>query len=752
MNEMSHKWIGARTIRPDGADKVTGRAQYSADLAMPGMVWGKILRSPHAHAVIKSIDTSRAEALPGVKAVVTAKDFVPFPVDKPVPLGIQDMRWMARNMLAHEKALFHGYPIAALAAINEEVAAEACKLIAVDYEVLPHAIEIEDAIRPGAPILHDFLQHEGKPSNIAGTMVLKTGDIEKGFAEADVVVEHTFTTRPVHQGYIEPHACTVSCAADGKVTIWSSSQGQFMVRAMTSLLTGIPQSDIRAIPAEIGGGFGAKTIVYLEPVAVLLSKKAGRPVKIVMSRDEVMRATGPAPGSLMTVKIGAKKDGTLVAAKGDFYLQAGCLPGSPLRGPVGCSFAAYAIPNVLSTGYDVVSNRSKVAAYRAPGAPHGAFATEGVLDEIAEKLGLDPLEMRIRNSTKAGDKAIYGPTFGAVTFVETVEAIRKHPHYTAPLDRNPRPGVKRGRGVASGFWYNAGGESSVQVNITEDGNVVVTTGHPDVGGSRASIANVVAELLGIEHSQVNVIIGDTQTIGFSNLTGGSRVTFASAMVATASVEKVVGQLKERAAKIWNIDAEAIKWEDGMALPAGDNAGKFPPLSLKELAAKANEMGGPIGAQVQLNTTGADPGFATHCVDVEVDVDLGIVRVLRYTAAQDVGRALHPSYVEGQIQGGVVQGIGWALSEEYLYDKDGKVDNATFLDYRMPVCSDVPMIEALVIEIPNPKHPQGVRGVGEAPIVPPLAAIANAVHDALGVRFYDLPMSPPRVTARLEEAQ
>ncbi|MBR0648171.1 xanthine dehydrogenase family protein molybdopterin-binding subunit [Roseomonas terrae] len=751
MNEMSTKWIGARTIRPDGADKVTGRAQYSADYNMPGMVWGKILRSPHAHAAIRSIDTSKAEALPGVKAVVTAKDMVSFPVDKAVALGIQDMRWMARNMLAHEKALFHGHPIAAVAAINEQVAAEACKLIVVDYEVLPHAIEIEDAIKPDAPILHDFMKHEGKPSNIAGTMVLKAGDIENGFAEADVVVERTFTTRPVHQGYIEPHACTVSYAADGRVTIWSSSQGQFMVRAMTSLLTGIPQSNIRAIPAEIGGGFGAKTIVYLEPVAVLLSKKSGRPVKIVMSRDDVQRATGPAPGSLMTVKIGAKKDGTLVAAKGDFYLQAGCLPGSPLRGPVGCSFAAYAIPNVLSTGYDVVSNRSKVAAYRAPGAPHGAFAAETVLDEIAEKLGLDPLEMRIRNSVKPGDKAIYGAVFGDVTFTETVDAIRKHPHYKAPLDKNPRPGVKRGRGVASGFWYNAGGESSVQVNITEDGNVVVTTGHPDVGGSRASIANVVAELIGIEHGRVNVIIGDTQTIGFSNLTGGSRVTFASAMVATASCEKVIGQLKDRAAKIWKIDADAVKWEDGMALPAGDNAGKFPPLSLKELAAKANEMGGPIGTQVQLNTTGADPGFATHCVDVEVDVDLGIIRVLRYTAAQDVGRALHPSYVEGQIQGGVVQGIGWALSEEYLYDKNGKVDNATFLDYRMPVCSDVPMIEALVIEIPNSKHPQGVRGVGEAPIVPPLAAIANAVYDALGKRFFALPMSPPKVTERLDAA-
>ena len=751
MNDMTNKWIGQRTIRPDGADKVTGRAQYSADFNMPGMIWGKVLRSPHAHARIRGIDTSKAEALPGVKAVVTAKDIVEFPLDKSVMLGIQDMRWMCRNVMAREKALFHGHPVAAVAAINEEVAAAACALIEVDYEVLPHVIEIEDAIKPDAPILHEWNQFEGKPSNIAGTMVLKSGDIEKGFAEADLVVERTFTTRPVHQGYIEPHACTVSHAADGRVTIWSSSQGQFMVRAMTSLLTGIPQSNIRAIPAEIGGGFGAKTIIYLEPVAVMLSKKSGRPVKMVMTRDEVQRATGPAPGSLMTVKIGAKKDGTLVAAQGTFYLQAGGLPGSPLRGPVGCSFAAYAIPNVLSVGYDVVSNRSKVAAYRAPGAPHGAFATESVLDEIAETLGLDPLEMRIRNSAKPGDKAIYGATFGDVTFTETVDAIRKHPHYTAPLDKNPRPGVKRGRGVASGFWYNAGGESSVQVNITEDGNVVVTTGHPDVGGSRASIANVVAELIGIDHSRVNVIIGDTQTIGFSNLTGGSRVTFASAMVATASCEKVIGQLKERAAKIWKIEAEAVKWEDGMALPAGDNAGKFPPLSLKELAAKANEMGGPIGTQVQLNTTGADPGFATHCVDVEVDVDLGIVRVLRYTAAQDVGRALHPSYVEGQIQGGVVQGIGWALSEEYLYDKQGRVDNASFLDYRMPVCSDVPMIEALVIEIPNSKHPQGVRGVGEAPIVPPLAAIANAVHDALGKRFYALPMSPPKVTERLDQA-
>ncbi len=749
MNAIDNKWIGKRTIRPDGADKVTGRAGYSADHSMPGMIWGRVLRSPHPHAVIRGIDTSKAEALPGVKAVVTAKDIVNFPLDKSVMLGIQDMRWMCRNVMAREKTLFHGHPVAAVAAISEEVAEAACKLIEVDYEVLPHVIEIEDAIKPDAPILHDFVRHEGKPSNIATTMVNKLGDVDAGFAQADLIIERSFTTRPVHQGYIEPHACTVSYAADGRVTIWSSSQGQFMVRAMTSLLTGIPQSNIRAIPAEIGGGFGAKTIIYLEPVAVMLAKKSGRPVKMVMSRDEVFRATGPTSGSMSTVKIGVKKDGSIVAAQGTFYLQAGGLPGSPLRGPVGCSFSPYNIENVLSVGYDVVSNRSKVAAYRAPGAPLGAYATECVLDEIAEALGMDKLELRLKNTAKPGGKTVYGATLGAITFKETVEAIKNHPHYTAPLDKNPSKGVVRGRGVASGFWFNAGGESSAQLNITEDGNVNVTTGHPDVGGSRASIANVTAELLGIDHSRISVLIGDTSSIGFSNLTGGSRVTFASAMVVTQSAEKVIGQLKERAAKIWKIDPEAVIWDNGEARPAGPNAGQFPPLTLKDLAAKANEMGGPIGAGVQLNTTGADPGFATHCVDVEVDVDLGIVRVLRYTAAQDVGRALHPDYVEGQIQGGVVQGIGWALSEEYLYNAKGQLDNASFLDYRMPVCSDVPMIEPIMLEIPNPKHPQGVRGVGEAPIVPPLAAIANAIHDALGKRFYSLPMSPPKVLAVID---
>lgn len=744
----NNKWIGQRTIRPDGMDKVTGRAQFAADFNMPGQIWGKILRSPHPHARIRGINTSKAEKLPGVKAVVTAKDIVDFPIEKgAVPLGIQDMRWMCRNVMAREKALFPGHPIAAVAATTEEIAAEACKLIEVDYEVLPFTIEIEDAIKPDAPVLHEWNKWEGKPSNIVGRLEHKKGDLAEGFKQADVVIERTFTTRPVHQGYIEPHACTISVAGDGKTTIWSSSQGQFMVRAMTSLLTGIPQSDIRAIPAEIGGGFGGKTIIYLEPIATMLAKKSGRPVKMVMTRDEVMRATGPTSASRSTVKIGATKDGRIVAAHGTFYLQAGALPGSPIRGAAGCSFTPYDIPNLLSEGYDVCSNRSKVAAYRAPGAPIGAYAVECVMDEVAEALKIDPLDFRKINGAKEGTKAAHGPVLPRIGYIETVEAAKASPHYNAPLgDGHGKP---RGRGVASGFWFNAGGESSAQVNITEDGNVVVTTGHPDIGGSRAAIANICAELLGIDYSRVSVVIGDTQTVGFSNLTGGSRVLFASAIVVTQSTEKIIQTLRERAAKIWNIDPEAVKWENGAAHPSSPNAGQFEPLTLAELADKAPAMGGPIGAGVQLNTQGADGGYGTHVCDVEVDTELGIARVIRYTAVQDVGRAIHPGYVEGQLQGGVVQGIGWALNEEYIYNKDGKVDNAGFLDYRMPVCSDMPMIDCIMVEIPNPKHPQGVKGVGEVPVVPVMAAVANAVYNALGIRFYSLPMSPPKISAALD---
>ena len=746
-NGKDHKYIGKRTIRPDGADKVTGKATYGADFVQPDMLWGAVKRSPQAHARIKSINFDKALALPGVKAIMSSEDMVEFPISgPPVLVGIADMRWICRNVMAREKALFEGHPVAAVAATSKKIAAQAAKLIEVEYEVLPHVIDVEEAMQPDAPILHDHVRapgdESGKPSNISGKLEHVLGDVEAGFAAADVIVERSYKTKPVHQGYIEPHACLVSVSKDGAATVWSSSQGHFMVRAMCAHLTGIPQSSVKAIPAEIGGGFGGKTIVYLEPLALVLSRKTGRPVKMQMSREDVFRASGPTSGSSSKVKIGATKDGKITAVEATFCLQAGAFPGSPTRGAAGCAFAPYDIENVKVTGIDVVCNRPKATAYRAPGAPIGAFPAESTLDLIAREIGMDPLELRLKNAAKQGTKAAYGPVYNRIGYEETVRAALEHPHYKTPL------GPNQGRGVASGFWFNAGGDSSAQVNINEDGTVVVVTGHPDIGGSRASIANITAELLGIDINQIQVLIGDTSSVGFSAVTGGSRVTFASAMVVTQSTEQVITTLRERAAKIWGIEPEAVEWEDGHARPAGANAGDFDPLSLKDIAGKASATGGPITGKQSLNTTGAEGGFATHICDVEVDPETGHVEVIRYTSFQDAGRAIHPSYVEGQMEGGVAQGIGWALNEEYIYDSNGKLENPGFLDYRIPVASDLPMLDSVILEIPNDKHPQGIRGVGEVPIVPTPAAVANAIEGAVGLRMTSLPMSPPKVLAAI----
>jgi CO/xanthine dehydrogenase Mo-binding subunit len=497
-----------------------------------------------------------------------------------------------------------------------------------------------------------------------------------------------------------------------------------------------------AIPAEIGGGFGGKTIVYLEPLAMILARKSGAPVKMVMSREEVFRATGPTSGSWNTVRIGATKDGKLTAGSATFRFQAGAFPGAPARPAAMCAFAPYDIANVQTVGIDVVMNRPKSNAYRAPGSPLAAHAVETTLDELADKLGIDPLDLRLKNAAKEGTKAAYGPTFRKIGFVETLLAAKSHPHYSAPL------GPNQGRGVACGFWFNVGGESSAQLHINEDGTVTVITGHPDIGGSRASMVNIAAEMLGIDYRNIRAQIGDTNSIGISATTGGSRVTFAAGMAVTEVTEKVIADLRERAAKIWEIDVDAVIWKDGAARPAGTNAGEFEPLTLADLAAKSSQTGGPITGQVSINAQGAAPAFATHICDVEVDRDTGHVAVVRYTAVQDAGRAIHPSYVEGQIQGGVAQGVGWALNEEYIYDAAGQLENPGFLDYRMPIASDLPMIDTVVVEVPNDAHPHGVRGVGEVPIAPPMAAVANAIEDAVGLRLDDLPMSPPKILAAL----
>jgi CO/xanthine dehydrogenase Mo-binding subunit len=754
MNEISKptKWIGTSPVRPDGVPKVTGIARFGDDFTLPGALSGKILRSPHAHARIRSIDTSKAEALAGVKAVITGKDFPEQKFAFFGPERVQHNYWyMTRNIMAREKVLYEGHAIAAVAATTAAIAAKAVKLIKVDYEVLPHVIDVDEAMAEDAPLLFEDMITRGiepppaKPSNVSKRAQFSVGDVEKGFAEADEVVEKTYRTAAVHQGYIEPHATLARWDADGQAELWSSTQGHFIVRQYTAALCGVPLADLKVNAAEIGGGFGAKTVVYVEPVAMMLSRKSGHPVRLAMRRDEVFKASGPTSGSSMTMKIGVKKDGTITAAEAVYKYQAGAFPGSPVISGCLCGFSRYAIPNMKATGYDVVSNRPKVAAYRAPGSPIANFAVESTLDILAKKIGMDPAELRLKNAAHIGATLIDGSKLSHEGFSETIQAVLNHPDYKKPL------GPNQGRGMASGYWFNGGGESGATVFVNADGSVSIATGSPDIGGSRASMAMMVAETLGIDYYEIRSTVNDTTSVPFTQQTGGSRVTYATGLAVIGATNKVIDELRARAAKTWKVDVDAVKWEDGHAIPASSNVGEFEPLSLKQIAANAPNTGGPIGATNALNAGGQAPGFASEFVDVEIDPETGLVKILRFVVAQDAGRAIHRGYVAGQMTGGVVQGIGWALNEEYIYDEKGRLANAGFLDYRIPVASDLSCkIDTVIVEVPNPNHPFGVKGVGEVNIVPAMSAIANAVADAVGRRMTTLPISPPRLLAAMKK--
>jgi CO/xanthine dehydrogenase Mo-binding subunit len=738
-NAQKFKYIGTRPDRPDGLDKVTGKARFGADFSMPGMLHGAILRSPHAHAKIIRIDASRALALNGVKAVVTRADF---------PTGLTGEDWnIQENVMAGEKALYDGHAVAGIAATSQLIARDALKLIEVTYEVQPHVTDVDKAMAEGAPVIRegaaDYSVPEGMHPNVVRYMESGRGDLEAGFAAADLVLEESYKTEAAHQGYIEPHACVAQLGADGKGELWCCTQGHWFVRQMCTAVLGLEATQLRVTPSEIGGGFGGKTTVFIDPVALALSRKANRPVKIVMSRSEVLRATGPTASASMDIKMGMTKDGKITAAKGTFRMQGGAFPGAPVDVTTMLAFANYDIEHVHHIGYDVMANRPKQAAYRAPGAPMGAFAVESLLDELCRQLNLDPIDTRLKNAVKEGTRATFGPKYPPVGLIETLEAAKAHPQYSTPL------GPNQGRGVASGYWMNWGGETSASVAVGEDGTVQVSVGTPDIGGSRASMALMAAEAFGVPYDNVRVNIADTGTLGINEPTHGSRATFASGLATVEAANEAIKKLCKRAADKWGIDADAVTWEDGYAKPSGSNAGEFEPLSIAEIAAEMGSTGGPISGHHESSPDGFGGSFGTHIVDLEVDPETGRSTILRYLVVQDAGKAIHPAYVEGQFQGGAVQGIGWALNEEYVYGEDGRLQNPIFLDYRVPVASDLPMIDTIIVEVPNPGHPYGVRGVGETGITPPLPAVANAVRDAIGIRMTQLPLTPPRVLAAIK---
>lgn len=745
-----YKVIGTRPLRPDGVDKVTGRALFGADVRLPGMLYGKVLRSPYAHARILGIDVTAALKLPGVRAVVTAQD-LPVLDDLMADLGesVVNMRYAGNNVLAADKVLYYGHAVAAVAADSVHIAEEALALIAVDYEVLPHVLDGCAAMRPDAPILLPELRTDafGKrgdtPTNVAEHVHVARGDVTQGFADAAVVVERTFRSATVHQGYIEPQNATALWNHDGRIAVWCSTQAAFSVREQLAELLRLPVADIDVTPTEIGGGFGGKISVYLEPLAALLSKKSGcRPVKLVMTRAEVLAATGPTSGAWMRVKMGADAQGCITAAEAELVYEAGAYPGSPVGSACDCLFAPYRIENVLVDGYDVVVNRPKAAAYRAPGGTNAVFASESVVDELAQKLGIDPIEFRLRNVVTEGDRRADGRPLPRIGARETLQAAAAHPHYRAPLG-TPRPNARRGRGVAVGMWFNWGGKSSAAAAVNPDGTVNLVEGSTDIGGSRASIAMQFAETLGIPYEKVHIQVVGTAHVGYTEGTYGSRTTFGTGWAVYELGRKVMAEMCARAAELWGVAAEEVRAEGGVFCSPDGRAETFAEL--------AQQLTTPLSAAVSVFPSGYGPGFGVHIVDVEVDMETGKTDVLRYTALQDVGKAVHPSYVEGQLQGGATQGIGWALNEEYIYDEQGRLRNASLLDYRMPTALDLPMIDTLLIEVPNPGHPYGVRGVGETPILPPAGALANAIAQATGVRMDALPMSPPKVLAALLKA-
>jgi len=743
-----------RIPKVDAEGKVTGRALFGADIKLPGMLVGKVLRSPYAHARIRSIDTSKAEALAGVMAVVTARDMPEIPRGTRMTYGTAstgDVCYLSHLVLARHKVLFHGHPVAAVAATSAEIAAEAIELIKVEYEVLPPVLEPLEAMKPDATLLHDDLYTQGLrgvasiPSNVALRVELERGDVDAGLAEADVVVERTYRTTMVHQGYIEPLAETADVSSDGSVAVWANTQGIFQHRNELSVLLSIPLSKIRVIPTEVGGAFGGKSHVRVSPLCILLSRKAGRPVQITLSREEVQRATGPGWGTVITVKVGAHRDGTIAAIQGDVVYDSGAFPSGGIASPVRNIFSPYRTPHLKLDACEVVTNKPAVSAYRAPGGTSTAFALESVIDEVAEAVSMDPVEFRLRNVSRAGDPMADDTPYPRVGLVEVLEQVKRHRCWTTPL-----AGTGLGRGVAIALWGGAPGTTSCHIVLSGDGSVTLVLGTVDLHGTRTSLAQVAAEELDLDISEVRVLTGDTDTVAHSDSTGGDKVTYGQSKAVREACQDLLARLKRRVADHLKVSPKDVEYEGRRFWARGAPEIE---MSLSDIAKRSTHNvrgGGAVIGYASASGMRPAPMAAAHVVDVEVDRETGKLRILSYTAFQDVGLCVNPLQVEGQMQGGSTQGIGWALTEKFAFDPDGVLENASLLDYRIPTSKDVPFIDTDIIEVPSAENPYGIRGAGQVSIVPPAPAIASAIYRATGVRLRDLPMSAERLFWALQE--
>ncbi len=745
--------VGTSVPRMDGLDKATGRAVYGQDLRRPGMLCGMMLRSKYPHGLILSIDASRAEALPGVKAVVTGQDLLP---------GRQGQFVKDDTPLARDRVRYLGEAVAAVAALDRDTAQRALALIDVRYQELPAVFDPEEALKEGAPVLHPDLDsyldsrspmNRGR-GNVCTHTSLRKGDIEAGFRRADLIMEDTFRTQAACHAYLEPHAALAEVDENGQVMVWLTTQGPFSIRAELAAIFHLPMSRIRVVAARCGGGFGGKNRSPAAPIAVLLAMKSGRPVKVALNGVEDLLCSHPRHPSIIRLKTGVMKDGTLVARQATVIMDTGAYadfgPGATSLATISAP-GPYKIPNVSSDGYCVYTNKNASGACRAPGAVQAAFAVESQMDMIAHRLGLDPLELRLKNAVSEGDLASTGQVYGPLGLKAVLGAIRD------TLDREGPPVPGRAWGVACAKWGVGGTSSSAQIKINEDGTAVLHTGAVDIGaGSDTVLCQIAAEELGLRFEDMSVVSGDTDATPYDMATVANRTTFTTGNAVRLAAADAREQIFELAAQVLEASPRDMEAVDRKIRVKGspDRA-----VSIAQLAAASHGKGGPVlgrgsympvapdfdplkvkgGAQV----TKSGDNFTAQAVQVEVDAETGAVKVLRVIAALDIGCAINPSLAEGQVEGGIGFGLGFAQSEQVQF-QNGRIVNPFLQDYRLARAADMPPIEVVLVEEVKGEGPFGAKGLGEVPNIATAPALANAIFNATGVRLTELPMTPETV--------
>ncbi|HZP35499.1 MAG TPA: xanthine dehydrogenase family protein molybdopterin-binding subunit [Methylomirabilota bacterium] len=748
--------VGVSIPRPDGPEKVTGRVQYVADLQPKGLLHAKLLRSPHAHARIRSIDTSAAKALPGVRAVITARD---------IPQLRKKAPTRAHAVLAIDRVVFMGQPVAAVAADELAIAEEACDLIKVEYEVLPVAVDPLKSMQPGAPPVADAgteadtseaLAHSAvaiaksetpaRAANVSQQARLTRGDVAAGFAQSDHVLEKTYRVPMVHQGYLEPHAVLAEWDRNGLLTIWASTQGSFNTRSEVSDVLGIPENRIRVIPMECGGGFGGKIRALCEPITAVLAQVTRRPVRYVMTRREELEAGMPAPQVIIKLKTGVKRDGALMAIEAETVIDSGAYSGAVLAVSAVFLGSMYKWPAFDIRGFEVLTHKPSVAAYRAPVAPQTIFAIESHMEQIARDLGLDPVEFRKRHLIRPGDPMVNGQPWQSNGAHEVLDRIAAHPYWKTRKQwvAEAKGGKKRGVGFALGGWLGGLQPTGATVRLNPDGSLAVLTGQVDIAGTNISLAQIAASAFGVDTDLVRITTGDTDVAPVTGLSAGSKTIYTVGAAVLQAAEDARRQTLEIAAAELEASVHDLEIVDGKVVVRG-----MPDkhITLATIGKKGNlymSKTPPVLGKANPAFTQQAPGFAAELARIEVDPDTGEVTVCDFVIVQDVGKAINPLGVEGQMQGGAVQSLGIALTEGLIFDDNGRLTNPSLLDYRKMTAADLPNLETIIVEVPSPAGPFGARGVGEPPIVPAPAAIANAVHDAVGARITELPLTPERI--------